>query len=79
MSVVVQNHVTSGPEIWQRWYNSMSLFTVDIVHFKQEGTIIRVLPDNAKSRVERILGLLGMKDVVFTQPQGIKTVEKTSK
>lgn len=53
------------------------LDTVDIVHFKQEEGIIRVLSVNGKARVERILGLLGLSESVFTEPQGQKIVEKT--
>ncbi|MCJ7843622.1 transposase, partial [Lederbergia sp. NSJ-179] len=53
------------------------LDTVDIVHFKQEEGIVRVLSVNGKARVERILGLLGLSESVFTEPQGQKIVEKT--
>jgi transposase len=55
------------------------LETVEIVHFKQEGNIIRALPDNAKSKVKRILDLLGLDESVFTQPNSKNAVEKASK
>ncbi|WP_188634404.1 IS1634 family transposase, partial [Lentibacillus kapialis] len=56
------------------------LDTMDVVHFKQEDKLLkRVLPEDGKGRVSRILNLLGMNEAVFTQPQDEKGVEKTSK
>lgn len=56
------------------------LDTMDIVHFKHENKLLkRVLPEEGKACVARILDLLDMDERIFTEPQDKKKVEKTSK
>ncbi|MDQ0339464.1 transposase [Caldalkalibacillus uzonensis] len=53
------------------------LDTVQIVQMEQNGQTIRLLPENLRSQIERILTLLGMGPAIYTQLKGGNGVENT--
>ncbi|MDQ0341121.1 hypothetical protein J2S00_003965, partial [Caldalkalibacillus uzonensis] len=53
------------------------LDTVQIVQMEQNGQTIRLLPENLRSQIERILTLLGMSPAIYTQLKGGNGVENT--
>lgn len=54
------------------------LDTVDTIHIEQDGKMNRILPENHKLRIKRILDLLDMDYAIYTELKDTKAVEKTN-